>query len=105
MARFCGKIGFIKTIEQESGIWVEDEPLERTYYGDIVRNTRNIENSSNVIDNLNITNSISVVIDKFGNENFQYMKYVIINGVKWKIDSVTIDYPRMTIVIGGVYNG
>lgn len=105
MARFCGKIGFNKTVEKQSGVWVDDEPLEYTYYGDIIRNTRNIENSSNVIDNLNITNSISIVADKYANENFQYMKYVIFNGIKWKIDSITIEYPRMIIVIGGVYNG
>lgn len=105
MARFCGKIGFIKTVEKQPGVWADDEPLEYTYYGDIVRNTRNIEPSSNVIDNLNITNSISIIADKFANENFQYMKYVIFNGVKWKVNSITIEYPRMNITIGGVYNG
>ena len=56
MAKFCGNIGFVKTIEQTPGIWVNDS-VERTYYGDITRNTRNIENSSNVIDNLNISSN------------------------------------------------
>lgn len=105
MAKFCGKIGFIKTIEKEPGIWTYDEPTERTYYGDIIRNVRNIDHTSNVIDNLNITNNISIVADNYANENFQYMKYVIFKGVKWKINSLSIEYPRITLNIGGVYNG
>ena len=104
MARFCGKVGFIKTIEKEPGVWADD-PIERTYYGDIVRNSRNIDMSSNIIDTLNINNSISIVADKYANENFQYMKYVIVNNVKWNINSATIEYPRITLNIGGVYNG
>lgn len=105
MARFCGKVGFIKTIEKEPGIWLDDEPIERTYYGDIIRNTRNMDQSSNVIDNFNINNNISIVADKYANENFQYMKYVIFNGIKWKIITATIEYPRIVLNIGGVYNG
>lgn len=105
MARFCGKVGFIKTIEKEPGIWVYDEPIERTYYGDTIRNTRNLESSSNVVDNFNINNNISIVADKYANENFQYMKYVIFKGIKWKIATATIEYPRIILNIGGVYNG
>ena len=105
MAKFCGKIGFINTVENLPGIWTDSEPIERTYYGDIIRNIRTIESSSNVIDNLNITNSISVVADKYANENFQYMKYVIFKGIKWKIINISIEYPRIILTIGGVYNG
>lgn len=105
MARFCGKIGFINTVENIPGVFTDSEPNERTYYGDIVRNTRNIESSSNIIDDLNITNSISIIADKYANENFQYMKYVIFNGIKWKINNISIEYPRMTLSIGGMYNG
>lgn len=105
MAKFSGKIGFIKTEETIPGVWNDSEPIERTYYGDILRNTRNMDNTSNVNDNFNINNNISIVADKFANENFQYMKYVIFKGIKWKISTATIEYPRISLTIGGVYNG
>ena len=105
MAKFSGKIGFVKTIESEPGIWVEDEPTERVYYGDILRNMRNSELSSAVNGNINIANNISIISDKYANENFQYMKYVVYKNIKWNINSASLEYPRIVLNIGGVYNG
>lgn len=104
MAKFCGKIGYVRTIETEPGIW-EEKIEERTYYGDIIRNTRNLGSSSEINESMNITNSISIVADPYARENFQYMRYVEFMGVNWNISSATIDYPRITLSIGGVYNG
>ena len=104
MARFCGQIGYVKTVESEPGVWTE-ELSERTYYGDTIRNSRSINSANNINDSLNVTNSISIVADPYAKENFQYMKYVTFMGVKWKINSATIEYPRITLNMGGVYNG
>ena len=104
MAKFCGKIGYVKTIESEPGVWIE-ESTEREYYGDILRNTRNLNSSNEINDSFNITNSISIVADPYARENFQFMRYVVFMGIKWKINTATIDYPRITLSIGGVYNG
>lgn len=104
MAKFYGKIGYVKTIESEPGVWTE-ESTEREYYGDIIRNTRNLNSSNEINDSFNITNSISIVADPYARENFQFMRYVIFMGIKWKINTATIDYPRITLSVGGVYNG
>ncbi len=104
MARFCGQIGYVKTIESEPGVWTE-ELSERTYYGDTIRNSRSINSANDINDSVNVTNSISIVADPYAKENFQYMKYVTFMGVKWKINSATIEYPRITLNMGGVYNG
>ena len=104
MAKFCGKIGYVRTIESEPGIWTE-EATEREYYGDIIRNSRNLNSSNEINDSINISNNISVVADPYAKENFQYMRYVIFMGVKWTISNVLIEYPRITLTIGGVYNG
>lgn len=104
MAKFYGKIGYVRTIESEPGIWTE-EATEREYYGDIIRNSRNLNSSNEINDSINISNNISVVADPYAKENFQYMRYVIFMGVKWTISNVLIEYPRITLTIGGVYNG
>jgi hypothetical protein len=104
MAKFYGKIGYVRTIESEPGIWTE-EATEREYYGDIIRNSRNLNSSNEINDSINISNNISVVADPYAKENFQYMRYVIFMGVKWTISNVLIEYPRIILTIGGVYNG
>ena len=104
MAKFSGKIGFIETLEVEPGIWKE-QIVERPYRGDLTRNTRLYQQSDGINDNINISNNISIVADPYANENSQYMKYVIFQGAKWKITNVNIQYPRMILTIGGVYNG
>lgn len=104
MAKFCGNIGFIKTVEIEPGVWSPDT-VERKYYGDVTRNSRNFSSSEAVNESMNINNIISIVADPYAKENFQYMRYVIFMGIKWEILSATIEYPRITLSIGGVYNG
>lgn len=103
MAKFYGKIGYFTTVETEPGVW-EEQIVERNYYGDITRNTNRFTNSNNVNDNIIISNSISVIADPFATENFQHMRYVEYLGTKWKISNVEIQYPRILLTIGEVYN-
>lgn len=104
MAKFCGKIGYIETLETEPGIW-EEQVTERQYYGDLIRNTRRLQTSGNVNDNIVVSNEISIVADPYANQNFHAMRYVEFMGTKWKIESVDVQYPRLILSIGGVYNG
>lgn len=103
MAKFYGAIGYGEPVETAPGIWKE-KITERTYYGDLVRNTRRLENSGEVNDNINIANEISIVADPFARENFHRMRYAFFMGAKWKISSVEVQYPRLILTIGGVYN-
>lgn len=104
MAKFYGKIGYFTTIETEPGVW-EEKIVERNYYGDITRNTnRTTYSNNNVNDNIIISNSISVIADPFATNNFQHMKYVEYLGTKWKISNAEIQYPRILLTIGEVYN-
>lgn len=104
MAKFCGNIGFVKTVETEPGIWKE-QAEEHMYYGDITSPVIRNQSSGGINDDINISNTISIVADPFANENVQYMRYVVIEGTKWKINSVSLQYPRLSLSIGGVYNG
>lgn len=104
MAKFSGKIGFMTTEETAPGVWNE-VIKEKTYYGDVVRNTSRMQPTSSPIDNIVVNNNISIVADPFACSNFQHMRYVIFMGNKWKISNVEILYPRIVLSLGGLYNG
>ena len=104
MAKYYGNIGYINTVEVEPGIW-EEQIVERPYYGDLTRNTSRYQTSGGVNDDINVSNNISIVADPYANENFQHMRYAEFMGAKWKITNVEIQYPRIILTIGGVYNG
>ena len=104
MAKFYGKIGYATTVETSPGVHVE-EITERDYYGDVIRNTRRLESSGNLNDNINVSNEFSIVADPFANENFYAMRYVEFMGTKWRISNVEVRYPRLVLTVGGVYNG
>lgn len=104
MAKFFGAIGYSVTKETSPGVWEEDI-TERDYYGDLVRNVRKIQPSDGLNDDLNVANEISIVADPFANENFHSMRYVCFMGAKWKVTNVEVQYPRLILTMGGVYNG
>ena len=103
MPKYCGKIGYATTIETTPGIWTE-QITERTYYGDIIRNNRKLQSSGNVNDNITISNEISIVADPFANENFHAIRYAEFMGSKWKVSNVDVQYPRLILSLGEVYN-
>ena len=104
MAKWFGKIGYAETVETAPGIW-EEKITEHEYFGDLLRNTRRLQSASQVNDNIDISNDISIVADPYANENFHSMRYAEFGGTKWKISSVDVQYPRLNLTLGGVYNG
>ena len=104
MAKWYGKIGFADTVETEPGVWVE-QIVERSYYGDLIRNSRRLQNSGSINDDINISNELSIVADPYANQNFFAIRYVEFMGAKWKVSNVNVEYPRLVLAIGGVYNG
>lgn len=104
MAKFYGKIGYAETVETAPGVW-QEQITERDYFGDLNRNTRTAQSSNQLNDNINISNEISILADPFANQNFHLMRYVEYMGTKWKITNVEVQYPRLILTVGGVYNG
>jgi hypothetical protein len=106
MARFYGEVGYGESVEDplESGIWV-DKITELTYQGDIVRNSRMLENTGDVINDVMSANSISIVADEFAIENFINIKYVRWAGVLWTVSTIEVRSPRLILNLGKVYNG
>lgn len=104
MSKWYGKIGYAETIESEPGIW-EDRITEHSYYGETVRNwIKKFQSSNEVNDNINLVNSISILADPFAVKNLGNMRYITFMGSNWKITDVEVQYPRMILTIGGLYN-
>lgn len=103
MAKFFGKIGYAETQQTSPGVW-EEKITEREYFGDLIRNTRRLQSSGNINDNIIVANDISIVADPFANQNFHAMRYVEFMGTKWKISNVEVQYPRLILTLGDQYN-
>lgn len=104
MAKFYGEVGYVDTVETTPGVWTE-EIIKRNYYGDLLRNNRRLESSGTLNDNINIQNQISIVADPYAINHFHAMRYVEFQGARWKVSNVEVQYPRLILTLGGVYNG
>ena len=104
MAKWYGKIGYAITVETEPGLW-EEQIIESSYYGDVTTDRRKRQNSGGVNDDINLSNVISIIADPFANQNLGSMAYVECMGAKWKISDVEIQFPRLILTVGGLYNG
>lgn len=102
MSRFSGKLGFVMTHETEAGVWLEDVvelPVKGTIRSLYTRN----DNSSSVNTNLRLTNEISILMDTKIKSYLETLKYVVWKGSKWEVQSIGVNYPRLTVNLGGLY--
>ena len=104
MAKFYGKIGYAVTEEIRPGVY-EPKVKELPYRGDLLSNIGNRSNSGNVNDNIDVSNRVSIVADQFAYDNASSMVYIEFAGALWKITKFEIQYPRILLTVGGVYNG
>lgn len=104
MARFFGRVGYGETVETAPGVHV-DQIVEREYYGDVVRNARNLREGENLNPDLSVQNSISIVADAYANEHFHAIRYVEWAGALWTVSTVEVQSPRLLLRLGEVYNG
>lgn len=102
--KWFGVIGYAETVETNPGVW-EEQITEREYFGDVTRNARRLQTTDQLNDNVDISNEISVVSDPYALQNFHAIRYAEWMGTKWKISNVDVQYPRLTLSLGGVWNG
>lgn len=104
MARFYGRVGFASSQETAPGVYT-DVIVERSYFGDVLRNMRRLSAGEPVNDDLSVSNQISIVADAYANEHFHAIRYVEWSGSLWTVDLVTVQAPRLVFELGKVYNG
>lgn len=105
MAKYHGKVGYAEAaVEDPPGVW--KEPIvEREYFGDVIRNTRQLREGENLHDDLRVGNSIEIVADAYANEHFFAIRYVEWAGTLWTVSDVEVKSPRLLLRLGGEYHG
>lgn len=104
MGRFYGAIGYAQNVETTPGVW-EEVLVERNYYGDINKISRRLQSSGNANDDVTVNHHLSILADQFAYENFHNIRYIKWMGSSWKVSSIDVQRPRLTLFIGGLYNG
>ena len=104
MAKFYGEIGYVTTNETRPGIW-EKVVIEKKYAGELTRFSRRWLNGPKINDDVNINAQLSVIADSYLLDNMHCIRYVKINGTAWEVVMIEPQYPRLSLELGGVYNG
>ena len=104
MAKFYGEIGYGESVETSPGVW-QDVITEKSYFGDVIRNSRQLKEAEGLNNDLSVGNSISIVADAYANEHFFAIRYIRWAGALWTVANVDVESPRLVLRLGGVYNG
>lgn len=102
--RYYGEIGYAEQVETSPGVY-EEVITKRNYYGESTKVVSKWKTGAGLNDDIEITNTISIIADPYAYDNFYNMRYMVYAGVKWKIIAVEVQRPRLILTIGGMYNG
>lgn len=102
--KFYGEVGFWEGDEEIATDVFAPKIKERTYAGEITRSYRKFQNGEGQNDDLRLNNQVTILSDLYAQMNWHSIRYVRWNGVKWKVNTVEIAYPRLVLEIGGVWN-
>lgn len=103
--KFYGKIGYISSVEVTPGRYEEQVIAEPAVYGDVISYRRRLEGNDQQNKNIRLSNDISILMDPFMSEHFHEIRYVLWQNVRWEAASIQLEWPRLKITLGGVYNG
>ena len=105
MPKFYGKIGFVREdVEVRPSVF---QPVieERYYAGELFKHSMRTQGANKPTDDFGINNDISIVADPYALNHFSSMRYIEFMNTLWEVQSVTVEYPRLRISFGGIYNG
>lgn len=100
--KWYDEIGFREEVEEEPGVWVPTITT-RNFYGDILKNSWREQQGTKINADLSVSNTISVVADPYLLNNFQKIAYLKLFGAKWRVSSVEVNSPRLTLTLGDLY--
>ncbi len=107
MAKKRCKVTFIYPEEETpegSGIY-KPVKAERYYRVDVLDNGRTLQAGTGTNENVQITNHFSMIADPYATKNFSMIRAIKWRGVQWTVKTVSVEYPRLILQIGGVWNG
>ena len=105
MARYHGKVGY--GIEDETSADIYELQIQEHFMkGDIIANKSSNQDNGKINGDIVLRSKFSLIFDAFAKGNFQNIKYITYNGVKWEVSDIDISQkPRIILTVGGVWNG
>lgn len=104
MPKIVCSIGFGFSEETTQGIW-EDRMIQKRYRAELIRNSSRLQSTDKVNSDIVLTNELSIISDPYARLNFHAIRYAEFMGTKWEVTTVSVEYPRLKLTLGGVYNG
>jgi hypothetical protein len=104
MSRFSGLLGFVRTELSDGGIYNEVS-TEIKAKGTFRKISSRVYSEQEVNASVRLANEISVIGNNEIFNHLNSLKYVVWKGTKWSVTTITLEPPRVIIVLGGVYNG
>ena len=106
--RWYGKIGYVEQVETDpvnAPSVYKSVVTEVSYRGEIMRNDRRWNDGNSVNGEIRVSNQISILSDPYIIANFHNIRYAEFMGTLWCVTDVEVQYPRLVLTLGGVYNG
>lgn len=104
MAKFYGAVGYVTAETVRPGVSME-QATERMYRGDMLKNSKKQSDETSVNSGVTVMNDLSIVADPYALDHFHEIRYVTLYNSKWAVTHVTVQYPRLLLTLGGIYNG
>lgn len=104
MSKFAGLVGYVTQEQTVPGVW---SPVERPkkMKGDLLRLTASTRDDDKVNSDLSLNHRVSLVGDAYAFSNYYNIRWIQIDNVKWEVDSIEVQRPRIITTLGGVWNG
>ena len=104
MSKFAGLVGYVTQEQTVPGVW---SPVERPrkMKGDLLRLSSSTRDDDNVNSDISLNHRVSLVGDAYAFSNYYDIRWIKIDNVKWEVDSIEIQRPRIIATLGGVWNG
>ena len=103
MNKYYGSVGYVSYEETGLDVW-EEVTTVRKYGGDVLKSSRRFTGSEHLNDNVVLNNRISIIADPYAFKHYGDIKWCEWMGTKWEVTNTTIEYPRLILDLGGVYN-
>lgn len=104
MAKFRGKVGYARNVETAPSVYNEEWTIKQCSC-DLLENKSKLVDGSVVNPGIRLMNRISIVASPYARKHCHEIRWVEFQNSKWTVSDVTVNYPRLILTLGGLYNG
>lgn len=103
MAKYSGLVGYVTQGETTPGVWSSIEnPVPMR--GDLIRASLSRQNDSKVNSDVSLNHRVSLIGDAYAFQQYYNIRWIELDGLRWEVNSVELQRPRIIVTIGGPWN-